>query len=86
MAKAKTPQEQTKLKKLFLTKEETAEVQNRRGVAVYLHNLLMHDIQNYLTETAFLRLKLPKYAKVRVSDDATYLEVDESDNSNIVGQ
>lgn len=72
----KTSPEPTKLKKLFLTKEESAEVQNRRGVAFYLHNLLMHDIQNYLVETAFIRLKLPKQAKVRVSDDGTYLEVD----------
>lgn len=62
-------------KKLFLTKEETQEVQSRRETLVWIHNLVLHDIQNFLVAVAFPRLGVKEGQKTKVSEDGTYLEV-----------
>lgn len=64
-----------KSKKLYLSKAESDEVQSRRGVLVYMANLINHDIQNFLIDTAFKRLNIGINTQVKVSEDAKYLEI-----------
>ena len=71
----KSKEKKSSAKKLFLTKEETQEVQSRRETLVWLSHLITNDIQNYLVAVAFPRLSVKEGTKARVSDDGTYLEV-----------
>lgn len=77
MEQAHKEEQKPKLRKLFLSKEERDFVQSEWQVLNHLKNLLLQNINNYLIDTAYFRLKVPKNAKVIMAEDASYIEIEE---------
>lgn len=62
-------------KKLFLSEEERDFVRNEWGLLSHIRELVLGNINNYLMDTAYLRLKVPQGANVKLAEDATYIEI-----------
>lgn len=70
-------QKKLSVKKLFLSTEERDFVRNEWNLLAHLRDLVLQNINNYLIDTAYLRLKVPKGAKVKLGEDASYIEIEE---------
>ncbi len=66
-----------KSSKLFLAAEERDFVRGEWACMGHVRDLILQNINNYLIDTAYLRLKVPQGAKVKMAEDATYIEIDE---------
>ena len=61
--------------KWFLTKEEQQNITFRKTSVSFLNDLIYKDINVYLYQVVCPRLALDPKASIKLSDDASYLEV-----------
>lgn len=51
-------------------------MRNEWAVLGHMKDLVLGNINSYLIDTAYLRLKVPKMAKIKMAEDASYIEVE----------